>query len=64
MTAMSSRPADSAAHKRTLEVLSGGAARFSGCSSIRHYNVQEKLGEGTFGSAAALFLPRLFSKSW
>ncbi|KAL8665857.1 MAG: hypothetical protein Q9202_001980 [Teloschistes flavicans] len=36
-------------NKESLEKTSDGRPRFNGCSSIRNYDISEKLGEGTFG---------------
>lgn len=38
-----------AAGKTTLEKTDDGAPRFNGCSTIKSYEISEKLGEGTFG---------------
>ncbi|KAL9043119.1 MAG: hypothetical protein Q9180_000105 [Flavoplaca navasiana] len=38
-----------AAGKNTLEKTNDGQPRFKGCSSIKAYEISEKLGEGTFG---------------
>ncbi|KAL8835453.1 MAG: hypothetical protein Q9205_001114 [Flavoplaca limonia] len=38
-----------AAGKSTLEKTNDGQPRFKGCSSIKAYEISEKLGEGTFG---------------
>ncbi|KAI4101381.1 MAG: hypothetical protein L6R37_004967 [Teloschistes peruensis] len=35
--------------KDSLEKTGDGRPRFNGCSSIRNYDISEKLGEGTFG---------------
>ena len=33
----------------SLELTANGQPRFQGCSSIKHYDILDKLGEGTFG---------------
>lgn len=35
--------------KVSLERMGDGKSRFRGCSSIKSYEILEKLGEGTFG---------------
>ena len=42
-------PAEKVALRRPLEKDKDGGIRFKGCSKIADYEVQAKLGEGTFG---------------